>query len=792
MAYTKYSLTPVNNTAAPPDGAPEGMLPSAVNDTMRDMMAQIRDVGDGVRDGTYTMTAPKITGGTITGVTLTGNTLTNPVITGATLTTSAFNGTVGATTASTGAFTTLSTSSTTTLSGLTASTALALDASKNVVSVTNTGTGNNVLSASPTLTGTIAGASLSLSSLTSGRVTYAGASGLLSDSASLTFDGTSLTTPRLVLGGTTLPSAGTATLFSRTSDNNTYLQTGSGNNFNLLDGSQNTMATFSPTALNFNISNTAKLTLNSTSLYTASGVNVGIGTSSPATKLNIENAGECQLQMAYSSTIFGRVGRLSSGNYEFSSYENGGSLLFGTTTSNGSTTERMRIDSSGNLGIGTTSQNERLRLNSSTAGQARMSISYADSTISFYGSYSGIVGAGSATDTFLSSTNVLAFGSGGTTERMRITSAGLVGIGTSSPSGKLQIDSTNVDPSATANGITLINSTSSQAINNGGSISLGGVYTGSSITQFGYILGAKANSTDGNYAGYLSFGTRPNGDVSQERMRIDSSGNLGLGVTPSAWQTTSGSRAIQFTGSAVYGYRDTNLILTQNAYFDGGFKYYASSIAAGYYGIGSGVHSWYNAPSGTAGNAITFTQAMTLDASGNLLVGTTTKETRGVTIYGSGANALYLKTTGTTNYWITNDGAGTGAGIIATIYNDTTIAGGISVLSNTTAYTSISDYRLKENVQPMTSGLAKVSQLKPVTYTWKVDGASGQGFIAHELAEVVPECVVGEKDAIDEHGNIKPQSVDTSFLVATLTKAIQEQQALIESLTTRLTALENK
>ena len=82
MAYTKYSLTPANNTATPPDGAPEGMLPSAVNDTMRDMMAQIRDCGDGIRDGTYTMTAAKITGGTITGVTFTGNTFSNPTITG--------------------------------------------------------------------------------------------------------------------------------------------------------------------------------------------------------------------------------------------------------------------------------------------------------------------------------------------------------------------------------------------------------------------------------------------------------------------------------------------------------------------------------------------------------------------------------------------------------------------------------------------------------------------------------------------------------------------------------------
>jgi len=92
MAYTKYSLTPANNNAAPPDGAPEGMLPSAVNDTMRDMMAQIRDVGDGIRDGTYTMTAAKITGGTITGVTLTGNTFTNPVMSGVSITSGTITG----------------------------------------------------------------------------------------------------------------------------------------------------------------------------------------------------------------------------------------------------------------------------------------------------------------------------------------------------------------------------------------------------------------------------------------------------------------------------------------------------------------------------------------------------------------------------------------------------------------------------------------------------------------------------------------------------------------------------
>lgn len=86
MAYTKYSLTPADNNAAPPNGAPEGMLPSAVNDTMRDMMSQIRDVGDGIRGGTYTMTAPVITGGSISGTTFASSaaTITGGFISGIT------------------------------------------------------------------------------------------------------------------------------------------------------------------------------------------------------------------------------------------------------------------------------------------------------------------------------------------------------------------------------------------------------------------------------------------------------------------------------------------------------------------------------------------------------------------------------------------------------------------------------------------------------------------------------------------------------------------------------------
>jgi len=113
--------------------------------------------------------------------------------------------------------------------------------------------------------------------------------------------------------------------------------------------------------------------------------------------------------------------------------------------------------------------------------------------------------------------------------------------------------------------------------------------------------------------------------------------------------------------------------------------------------------------------------------------------------------------------------------------------GSISSNNSAVTYNTTSDYRIKTNVQPITGALSKVAQLNPVTYDWKPEFAEGssQGFIAHELQVIIPECVTGEKDAVDEDGKPKYQGVDTSFLIATLTAAIQELNA-------RLTALENK
>ncbi len=129
----------------------------------------------------------------------------------------------------------------------------------------------------------------------------------------------------------------------------------------------------------------------------------------------------------------------------------------------------------------------------------------------------------------------------------------------------------------------------------------------------------------------------------------------------------------------------------------------------------------------------------------------------------------------------------------ATGIGSITVASGSSVSFNTT-----SDYRLKEHVLPMEGALDRIMAAKPVTYKWKSDGSAGEGFIAHELAEIVPLAVTGEKDAVDEDGKPKHQQVDYSRLTPLLTKGIQELaesvqslQSTIKELKARITDLEN-
>ena len=133
-----------------------------------------------------------------------------------------------------------------------------------------------------------------------------------------------------------------------------------------------------------------------------------------------------------------------------------------------------------------------------------------------------------------------------------------------------------------------------------------------------------------------------------ESARFDSAGNLGLGVTPSAWNST--SEAVQFNGGSVWSFGNSQISLIQNAYYDGTSIKYVSNGFAGAYRQENGTHYWQTVASGTAGNAISFTQAMTLDASGRLLLGTTSAgSNQGLTVYDATQGEIRLQNSTTGN-----------------------------------------------------------------------------------------------------------------------------------------------
>jgi len=292
-------------------------------------------------------------------------------------------------------------------------------------------------------------------------------------------------------------------------------------------------------------------------------------------------------------------------------------------------------------------------------------------------------------------------------------------------------------------------------------------------------------------SGALSFCPIDSSGNALSAMRLDSSGNLGLGVTPSTWNST--IKAAQFAlGGSIAGATNTsNIALNSNAYLNsaGSAYVYINSDYATRYLQQGGVHYWYNAASGTAGNAITFTQAMTLDSSGNLLVGTTNSSdtnSAGFRAQPSGVATSTLTASGTGDSTMRVYSTGAGAYRFYVRMDGT-------VFATTTTISGISDIRYKENVRDLDAGLDKIMALKPRLYDWKEGkGANiknARGFIAQEFEQVFPDLIDKWKDPSPE--GEEPYKSIRADLIPVLVKAIQEQQALITTLTARITALES-
>jgi hypothetical protein len=662
--------------------------------------------------------------GTVNGLTLTGTVTTSGSLTlGGTLNLSS-PPTIGNTTPNTGAFTTLTTSSTVTLNGGTA----------NGVAYLN---GSKVLTTGSALT--FDGTNLGLG--TSGQILFVDREFNINAASGST--------------GFSLATGGLARLY----------MTGNSTAGNI--------TTKGAIPLLFGINESEQMRLTSTGL--------GIGTSSPSRKLEVNG-------------IF----RQTDGTVQSEIASGGGVAYYGTNNNypvaiQVNAVEQARFTSTG-LGIGTSSPVSKLHIESTSAESFQ--IGYSSTKRARFGTTSS------------GDLQIYAYDSAGVYRNILLavdagTAGGNVGIGTISPSVRLSV--------ATA------------------ASTFAATFQGSASTNFVAIgttsFGASINGYTSGFGAAADLVLQPNG------------GNLGLGVTPSAWAAPFANGNLELSGGYLVGSASNNVLrLSSNNFYNGSnYIYKTSSQAAGYV-QSSGSHQFFTAPSGTAGNAISFSQVMTLDASGFLGVGETSPTSRihangtiqartgatGVQIYGDGgsgyvnsvgANPLIFQVNSTERARIDSSGnlligttsasttaagsyfepssigygrlnmvkAATGTTYALAFYYAGTQIGNIANSTTATAYNTSSDYRLKNTIAPMTGALAKVALLKPCTYKWNADGSDGEGFIAHELAEVVPQCVTGEKDAVDAEGKPQYQGIDTSFLVATLTAALQELNAKFDA-----------
>jgi hypothetical protein len=509
----------------------------------------------------------------------------------------------------------------------------------------------------------------------------------------------------------------------------------------------NSSAVSIPNGLNFD---------SNTLVIDATNNRVGVGTPTPLAPL------DCTVNADGISAYFRSLNSSSALNINHSSNKvdiatgSADVLSFSPTG-----TERMRITSTGNLGIGTTSPASRLQIDELDSGNSPIALRLNNPAATGAGSGVTIRMSGTNLDTRGAEITAANDSAAGTTahylafatsaqaavptERMRIDSSGNLVVG-----GTTAIKKLTVAGGGGSNVLAIQRTTTNS------SGSCGGV---GFARETGYFNAAIELIATSSTSGDLVFRTEANSTETEifdvtERMRINSSGDLGIG-------TTSPARKLQVVGSVGVGLLGTSGTYAVTYYPDtSGSTVFWNKCALGSLTWGTGSNPYSGG-----------TELMRINSSGNLLVGTTSSTPI------SGGMAL-----NSAGFIRTSRGTTTTAGQIE-FANPNGVVGSIQTTGSVTAYNISSDRRLKENITPLTTGLSTVLSLKPSQYNYKADPSTSiQGFIADELQQVVPHAVSGEVNAIDENGNPVYQGVDASFLIPHLVSAIQELKAEVNAL----------
>jgi len=382
------------------------------------------------------------------------------------------------------------------------------------------------------------------------------------------------------------------------------------------------------------------------------------------------------------------------------------------------------------------------------------------------------------TGQFFPAADTVAFSTAGT-ERVRIGSTGLVGIGTTTPAQMLEIKATNQTGFVGA------------AIqNNNGNIGIAGTQFSSDATYYKAAIGLLRASPNG--VGSIVFYNDSNTDAADwattdEKMRITSAGNVGIG-------NTSPTQKLQVDGAIIIGNFGSN----QYLYFDGSTNYVGRNSTTG------DIHL-----AAAGGTNIVFTVAaaekMRINSSGNVGVGTTSPSGKiAATSTSTTVSPFYAESPAsfaTANYISTSvTAASTGwyhfysTSSSATIQN-CIIFGNGNIQNTNNSYGALSDIKLKENIIDATPKLEQLNRVRVVNFNLKLSPEQKQlGVIAQELEDIFPGMVdeINDRDADGNVLETKTKSVKYSVFVPMLIKAMQEQQAIIETLTARITALETE